>query len=49
MGLIELDPVALVAAAIISVCIAGLVVLLLATPRRNCFFLRGTQRPGSWR
>jgi archaellum biogenesis protein FlaJ (TadC family) len=40
MQLAELNPVALVAAAIISICIAGLVVLLLATPRQNCFFLR---------
>lgn len=40
MQLDYLNPVALVAAAILSVCISGLVVLLLFAPRRNCFFLR---------
>lgn len=40
MNVNELNPVALVAAAILSVCISGLVVLLLSVPRRNCFFLR---------
>jgi hypothetical protein len=40
MQLADLNPIALVAAAILSVCVGGLVVLLLSAPRRNCFFLR---------
>lgn len=38
--LTELDPIAIVAVAGFSVCFAGLLALLLAAPRRDCFFLR---------
>ena len=40
MQLADLDPLALVAVGTLSLCITGLFVLLLCTPRRNCFFFR---------
>jgi hypothetical protein len=40
MQLADLNPLALVAAAVLSLCFSGLVVLLLFAPRQNCFFLR---------
>ena len=40
MQLIELNPLALVAAAFFSLCFSGLIVLLLLAPRRDCFFFR---------
>jgi hypothetical protein len=36
----DLNPVAIVDIAILSVCMTGLIVCLLFAPRRNCFFLR---------
>lgn len=40
MQLADLNPAALVAMAVFSVCFAGLAVVLLFAPRRNCFFFR---------
>ena len=40
MQLADLNPIALLAAAVFSICFSGLIVLLIFAPRRNCFFLR---------
>ena len=40
MRLIDLNPLALVAAAFFSLCFSGLIVLLVFAPRRDCFFFR---------
>lgn len=40
MRLTELNPLAVLDIAICSVCMTGLIVLLLTAPRRDCFFLR---------
>jgi hypothetical protein len=40
MQLTDLNPAALVVMAVFSVCFAGLAVVLLFAPQRDCFFLR---------
>ena len=40
LRLADLNPAAIVAAAILSIFMSGLLALLLFAPRRNCFFLR---------
>lgn len=40
MQLADLNPIALLAAAVFSICFSGLIVILIFAPRRNCFFLR---------
>jgi len=40
MRLTELNPIALLAVAVFSICFSGLIVILIFAPRRNCFFLR---------
>ncbi len=40
MQLADLNPATIVAAAILSICMSGLLALLPFAPRRNCFFLR---------
>ena len=40
MRLTELNPIALLAAGVFSICFSGLLVLLVFAPRRDCFFLR---------
>lgn len=40
MNVTDVNPVLLVAAGLLSICMTGLVVVLLFAPRRNCFFLR---------
>lgn len=48
MQLADLNPIALLAAAVFSICFSGLIVILIFAPRRNCFFLRWYGRSTLW-